>query len=127
MKLGTVLIVDDDAFARTVVKDAVIDAVPGTRIVEAADGAQALLLLDHEKPALVFLDLLMPNKSGIETLPEIRKRSPGSRVFVVSSMETDAMVKAALALGATGFIGKPFHPDEIAAAARGAASDKGSA
>lgn len=123
MKLGTVLIVDDDAFARAVVKDAVEEALPGTRIVEAGDGAQALALLETEKPDLVFLDLLMPNKSGIETLPEIRKRSPSSRVVVVSSMETDAMVKAALALGATGFIGKPFHPDEIAAAARSAASD----
>ena len=63
----------------------------------------------------------MPNMSGIEALPEIRKRSPGARVFVVSSMETEAMVKAALALGAAGFIGKPFHPDEIAAAVRAAA------
>lgn len=126
MKLGTVLIVDDDAFARTVVKDAVEEALPGTRIVEASDGAQAIALLEKESPDLVFLDLLMPNKSGIQTLPEIRKRSPSSRVFVVSSMETDAMVKTALALGAAGFIGKPFHPDEIVAAVREVAREKGS-
>jgi len=125
VKLGLVLIVDDDAFAREVVKDAVEAAMPGTRIVEASDGAQALAVLEKETPDLVFLDLLMPNKSGIETLPEIRTRSPSSRVFVVSSMETDAMVKAALALGASGFIGKPFHPEEIAAVARDAARAKG--
>jgi two-component system, chemotaxis family, chemotaxis protein CheY len=119
MSSATVLVVDDDAFARAVVKEALANALPGHRVIEAADGAQALALLETEKPELVFLDLLMPNKSGIETLPEIRKRSPSSRVFVVSSMETDLMVKAALDAGAVGFIGKPFHPDEIAAAARG--------
>ena len=48
MKLGTVLIVDDDSFARTIVKDAVEEAVPGTRTVEATDGVQALALLEKE-------------------------------------------------------------------------------
>lgn len=119
MSTPTVLVVDDDAFARAVVKEALAEALPGHRVVEAADGAQALALLENEKPELVFLDLLMPNKSGIETIPEIRKRSPSSRVFVVSSMETESMVKAALDAGASGFIGKPFHPEEIAAAVRG--------
>ena len=123
MSSTTVLVVDDDSFARAVVKEALAEALPGCRVVEAGDGAQALALLDAEKPELVFLDLLMPNMSGIETLPEIRKRSPAARVFVVSSMETDSMVKAALAAGAAGFIGKPFHPDEIAAAARGLPKD----
>lgn len=119
MAIATVLIVDDDAFARAVVKEALAEALPGHRLLEAADGALALGILETETPELVFLDLLMPNKSGIETLPEIRRRCPSARVFVVSSMETESMVKAALDAGAAGFIGKPFHPEEIAAAARG--------
>lgn len=119
--MPTVMVVDDDAFARAVVRDAVAEALPSHRVVEAADGAQAIALLDggKERPELVFLDLLMPNKSGIETLPEIKKRLPAARVFVVSSMETESMVKAALDAGATGFIGKPFHPEEIVRAAKG--------
>jgi two-component system chemotaxis response regulator CheY len=116
--MATVLVVDDDAFARAVVKEALAEALPSHRVIEAADGKQALALLETESPELVFLDLLMPNKSGIETLPEIKKRRPEARVFVVSSMETDSMVKAALDAGAAGFIGKPFHPEEIIRAAR---------
>lgn len=117
--MATVLVVDDDAFARAFVKDALAEALPSARVLEASDGAKALALLETESPDLVFLDLLMPNKSGIETLPEIKKRRPNARVFVVSSMETDSMVKAALDAGASGFIGKPFHPEEIVRAAKG--------
>ena len=111
----TVLIVDDDAFARALVKEVLAQSLPRHRPLEAVDGADALSVLANERPEVVFLDLLMPNKSGIEALPEIRRKCPGAKVIVVSSMETDSMVKAALEAGAIGFIGKPFHPDEIAA------------
>lgn len=117
-RVPTVLIVDDDSFARAMVRDAVSEAMSGHEVVEAADGAEALVAIEKGLPDLVFLDLLMPNKSGLDALPEIRRRAPSAKVVVVSSMETRSMVDAALQAGATGFIGKPFHPEEIAAAVR---------
>ena len=116
--MPTVLIVDDDSFARAMVRDALATALEGHEVVEAADGVQALAAIAKAVPDLVFLDLLMPNKSGLDALPEIRHRAPSAKVIVVSSMETRSMVEAALAAGAIGFIGKPFHPEEIAAAVR---------
>lgn len=110
------LIVDDDAFARALVREILTKSLPEHRLVEAEDGAEALSVLATERPEAVFLDLLMPNKSGIEALPEIKKACPGTKVIVVSSMETEAMVQAAMEAGASGFVGKPFHPDEIVSA-----------
>lgn len=112
------LIVDDDAFARALVREVLTNALPGHRLIEAEDGADALSVLANERPEAVFLDLLMPNKSGIEALPEIKKACPAAKVIVVSSMETETMVQAAMDAGASGFVGKPFHPDELVSALR---------
>lgn len=112
--MPTVLIVDDDHFVRVLLRDAIGD---GHRVLEAVNGAEALATIEGgERPQVVFLDLLMPVKSGIETLPEIRRLCPDARVVVVSSMETDSMVKEAYDKGAVGFVAKPFHPAEIVAA-----------
>src|SRR5207248_4004191 len=80
MASPTILIVDDDQFARLYLKDAL--ASLDARVIEAADGVQCLATVAKEKPALVLLDLLMPNKSGLEALPEILKASPKTRVVV---------------------------------------------
>src|SRR2546430_12441657 len=116
MAATTILIVDDDQFARLYLKDAL--ASLDARVLEAADGVQALATVAKEKPALVLLDLFMPNKSGMEALPEILKASPKTRIVVVSSMEVPSLVDEAKALGAVDFIAKPFHPEEVAAKVR---------
>lgn len=112
--MPTVLIVDDDHFVRVLLRDAIGD---GHRVLEAVNGAEAIALVEGgEKPSVVFLDLLMPIKSGLETLPELRRLLPDARVVVVSSMETESMVKGAYDAGASGFVAKPFHPAEIVSA-----------
>lgn len=124
--MATVLIVDDDNFVRVLLRDAIGD---GHRVLESVNGAEAIAIIERgEKPDVVFLDLLMPVKSGLETLPELRRLCPAARVVVVSSMETDSMVKSAYEAGASGFVAKPFHPAEIVAAlkrALGAGSASG--
>lgn len=112
----SVLVVDDDVFVVAVLRDLLEDQ--GAHVLEAHDGDQALAVAEREKPALIFLDLVMPNRSGLEALPELLRRSPGSRVLVVSSFDSPGLQDEALRLGAVGFIAKPFHPLEIARVVR---------
>ena len=112
------LIVDDDTFVRVFLKDAIAE-VP-LRIREARNGLEALAQVEAEQPAVVLLDLMMPEMSGMEVLRAVRERSPTSRVVVISSLDSEVMIAEALAGGAHGFIGKPFHPVEVLDAVRSA-------
>jgi two-component system chemotaxis response regulator CheY len=112
-----VLIVDDDSFIRTAIRDALRDE-RDLRLSEAEDGDEALAAVIAEQPAVVLLDLLMPRKSGLEVLSEMLRRSPGSRVIVMTSLQTDSLEALARESGAAGFLAKPFHPLELIAAVR---------
>lgn len=115
MAARTILVIDDDQFARVYLRDALAE-MEGIelRVIEAADGAAGVEAARREKPDLVLLDLLMPVKSGLEALPEIRRAAPSAPVIVISSMDAPSMVEQAKKEGAIDFIGKPFHPQEIA-------------
>ena len=116
----TILIVDDDSFVRVTLRDLLAEG--DFELREAADGQEALELIGELGPDLVLLDLLMPRKSGMEVLAELNRTRPGMPVLVISSLDAEAMVEAALASGAAGFIAKPFHPIEILAAVQEALS-----
>ena len=108
---ATILVVDDDNFVRVLVKDVL--SQHGHTIVEAADGAEALERYREARPQLVLIDLMMPNKSGMEALRDLRALDPKSRVLVMSTLDSDSLVQAALEQGATDFVVKPFHPLEL--------------
>jgi two-component system chemotaxis response regulator CheY len=112
----TILIVDDDLFVRTAVRDSLADH--GYHMVEAADGDAALAQLEKVRADLVILDLFMPNRSGVETLAEIRRLYPSLKVLIVSSLDTESMVEDLKRQGANHFIAKPFHPLEMSMAVR---------
>ena len=114
----TVLIVDDDLFVRRLLEDALSESGLALRVLEAADGEQALAVATRERPEVVLLDLFMPRLSGLEVLAQLRTSVPESRVVVISSMDAEPVIEQALQAGATGFIAKPFHPLEIASAVR---------
>jgi two-component system, chemotaxis family, chemotaxis protein CheY len=113
MSEGLILIVDDDALVRTLLRDMLAER--GYLLREAEDGREAL---DHQgpPPSVVLLDLLMPKMSGMEALSLIRGRWPDTPILVISSMDSDRLVQEALEAGASGYITKPFHPVEIASA-----------
>ena len=112
----SVLIVDDDVFVRTLLRDALKDE--GYQILEAEDGEAALEMLRSGNPSVMLLDLFMPRKSGLEALSEIRAAAPDCRVLVISALDAEALVQQALDAGAVGFISKPFHALEIASEVR---------
>lgn len=107
-----ILLVDDAAFMRMLIKDT-LTKNGYTNIIEAADGEIACNVYGSEKPDLVIMDITMPNKTGIEALADIKKSDPGAKVVMCSAMGQEAMVVEAIKLGALDFIVKPFKPDRI--------------
>ena len=84
-----------------------------TDLVEAEDGAKAVDLYAAEKPDLVFMDITMPNKDGLETLKEIKGMDPGATIVMCSAMGQETMVMDSIKSGAKDFIVKPFKPERI--------------
>ena len=110
--MSKILVVDDAAFMRMMVKDA-LTKNGYTDIIEADDGSIACSLFESEKPDLVIMDIPMPNKTGIEALRDIKAADAGAKVIMCSAMGQEAMVVEAIKLGALDFIVKPFKPDRI--------------
>ena len=107
-----ILIVDDAAFMRMLIKDTLVKQ-GYSNVIEAGDGEKACEVYAINKPDLVFMDITMPNKTGLEALAEIKKRYKFSNVVICSSMGQEAMVVEAIKLGAIDFIVKPFKPDRL--------------
>jgi two-component system chemotaxis response regulator CheY len=104
----TVLICDDSLLIRKKLKEA-LEELNFQAIYEAQNGISAVEQVEKYKPNLVFLDIVMPEKDGIETLKEIKEISPETKVIMVSSVGTSSKLKEALQLGAYDFIQKPIQ------------------
>lgn len=108
-----VLVVDDAKLMHKLIKG--ILEVRDVEIIDAFDGIEAIKLAKESKPDIVFLDVIMPNKDGIETLQELLEIYPDLKVAMASSMGTKEKVVEALKLGAKGFLQKPFDADKFLA------------
>ena len=107
-----ILLVDDAAFMRMLIKDA-LTKNGYTNILEAADGAIACDVYAAEKPDLVIMDITMPNMDGLEALKAIRSKDSSANVVMCSAMGQEGMVMDAVRSGAKDFIVKPFKPDRV--------------
>src|SRR5262245_7981814 len=108
----TVLVVDDDLDTAELVRDTL--RVEGFRTVVAHDGRQALDAIERRHPALVILDLMMPELSGFDVLEAIgRGGSPPVPVLILSGRGDDEDVRRCLELGARTYGGKPFDVREL--------------
>lgn len=108
----TILICEDDKNLRQLVRAVLGD---GYSFLEADDGDEAIELALRTRPDLIILDLMMPGRSGIEVLTQLRRELPNghTRVIVMSAWDAD---EAALDAGADRFVPKPFDADELTAA-----------
>ncbi|WP_228307418.1 response regulator [Priestia sp. J2] len=107
-----ILIVDDAAFMRMMIKD--ILTKNGYEVVaEAADGHQAVELFKEHTPDLVTMDITMPEMDGIAALKEIKNIKSDAKVIMCSAMGQQAMVIDAIQAGAKDFIVKPFQADRV--------------
>jgi two-component system OmpR family response regulator len=110
-----VLIVDDDPHIREMVRFAL--EREGYETVEAGDGAEALETFERRHPALVVLDILMPEMDGTEVCRELRARSPIPIIFLSSKDEEIDRILG-LELGGDDYVTKPFSPRELVARVR---------
>ncbi|MCP3739104.1 response regulator [Rossellomorea sp. BNER] len=107
-----ILIVDDAAFMRMMIKDILVKN--GYEVIgEAADGVQAVEKYKELNPDLVTMDITMPEKDGIAALKEIREFDSSAKVIMCSAMGQQAMVIDAIQAGAKDFIVKPFQADRV--------------
>ena len=106
----TILICEDEDSLRELVRVSLGD---GYTFFEAADGIESIDLARELRPDLVILDLMLPRKSGVEVLAELRgDQTIRDTPVVVITAWTHAQ-QAAVAAGADRFVAKPFDPDEL--------------
>lgn len=110
--MPSVLIADDAAFMRMMIKNILTEA--GYDIVgEAENGAVAVTKYAELKPDLTTMDITMPEMDGLAALKEIRAGDPSARVVMCSAMGQQSMVIESIQAGAKDFIVKPFQPDRV--------------
>jgi two-component system chemotaxis response regulator CheY len=113
--MARVLVVDDAAFMRKMVSDALTGG--GHEIVgEAANGAEAVQRFQELRPDVMTLDITMPEKDGLSALREIIAVDPGAKVVMCSALGQESKVLESIKLGAKDFVVKPFQADRVVSA-----------
>jgi len=90
-------------------------------IGEVADGAEAARRAELDRPDVALLDIKMPRLTGIEAARIIRNKSPGTKVVMLTTFDTDDLVFEAILAGAIGYLLKDTEEEEILATVREAA------
>lgn len=108
----SILIVDDAAFMRTILKD-ILTNNGYTICGEANDGLDAIQKAKELKPNLITMDITMPQLDGIEALKQIKADNPNVKVVMCSAMGQQALVVEAIQSGACDFIVKPFNKARV--------------
>ncbi|HIJ84635.1 MAG TPA: response regulator, partial [Magnetococcales bacterium] len=107
-----ILVVDDDAINREVVR---ANLGAHFAVIEAENGAQGLDWLGKKAIDLVLLDLMMPEMSGYEVLETLRNQESAPPVIILSAKDQSAAIVRAFYLGAVDYVTKPFHREELVA------------
>jgi two-component system, chemotaxis family, chemotaxis protein CheY len=107
-----VLIVDDAAFMRMMIKD-ILEKNGYDVVAEANNGIKAVEMYKREKPDVVTMDITMPDMDGIEAVKAIREFDPKAKIIMCSAMGQQSMVMDAIRAGAKDFVVKPFQPDRV--------------
>ncbi len=111
LKVANILVIDDEAPMRRFVALAL--EKQGHVVAEAADGAEALKIMAERAVDLVITDLLMPETDGIETIMELRRLYPATKIIAISGggeyQSGVGFLRAAESLGADRTLTKPFE------------------
>jgi len=113
-----IVIADDHAVVRQGTR-ALLEAEPDMQVVgEAADGEQAVKLIEELKPDVAILDISMPKMSGIEVTRQVKPESPSTAILILTAYDNDEYVFALLEAGAAGYLLKDVGGNEIVDAVR---------
>lgn len=109
-----VLLTDDDDMVREMLADAMSSA--GVEVIEARNGLECLEQLQAHNVDVIVIDIIMPEKEGIETIMEIRAANPAQKIIAISGggrTRNDDFLLLAQKLGVHATFRKPFDPDLI--------------
>ena len=108
-----VMVVDDHPIMRNGLRD-VLEASGRLQVVgQAGDGEEAVRTVEELEPEVIVMDVMMPNKDGIDACREIMELLPDTRVLMLTaSTEMDAVIES-VAAGATGYLQKYSPPEEL--------------
>ena len=109
--MAKILVTDDAAFMRMMLKDILTKA--GNEVCEAENGEVMLMKYEEFKPDLVTLDITMPVMDGLQAIKALRAKHADAKVIMCSAMGQQAMVVEAIQNGAKDFIVKPFVADRV--------------
>ena len=108
----SVLIADDAVFMRNMIKE--IFKPPEFEVIgEASNGIEAVDRYKDLKPDITTMDIVMPHKSGIESVREIIKLNKDAKIIMCSALGQESLVMEAIEAGAADFIVKPFKPEKV--------------
>jgi|SRR5688572_5618095 len=114
-----ILIVEDQAVMRAMLRELVQNEFPDCSILDAASGAQAMALCARHEPTLVLMDVRLPDADGIGLTARITTTMPSVSVIVVSYLCAEPYVEQALAAGAVAYIIKDHLLSELMPAVAG--------
>lgn len=110
--MRSVLIVDDAAFMRLLIKSA-LEKNGFAVIGEAGNGREAVKFYKTLKPDIVTMDITMPDMTGLEALSSIMEFDSKAKIVMISSMGQEAFVREAVIKGAKSFLVKPFKENQL--------------
>lgn len=119
-----VLVVDDEPDVRMLLRTNL--RASGFDVLEAANGAEGLAIAKHDLPAVIILDLMMPEMNGIEVCRALRKHPPTSRIpiLMLTAKTAEEDKVAGFEVGADDYVTKPFSPREVILRVRAVARRK---
>jgi two-component system, chemotaxis family, chemotaxis protein CheY len=110
--MARILVVDDAAFMRKMVTDALTKG--GHEVIgEAGNGTEAVEQYQSLKPNLTTLDITMPEKDGLSALKDIMALDPSAKVIMCSALGQESKVLESIKLGAKDFVVKPFQVERV--------------
>lgn len=107
-----ILIVDDAAFMRMMIKD-IVSKNDYEVVGEAQNGLEAIAMYEQFKPDIVTMDITMPEKDGISAVKDIMAIDPKAKIIMCSAMGQQSLVMEAIKAGARDFLVKPFKADRV--------------
>src|SRR5580700_8742982 len=113
MPKGSILVVDDEAEIREGL-ELLLDS-EGYQVFTAGTGEAGLARLEEQPFDLLLLDVSLPGCSGLDLLPEIRRRDPNLSVVLITAYGSVDMARTAFKNGAQDYITKPWSNDELLA------------
>lgn len=116
-----ILIADDHAVLRSGLKMMLNSQEDMQVVAEASTDSETVMLSEQHQPDIILLDITMPQHGGIRIIPEIKKKSPSSRILVLTMHDDDSYLKDVLKAGGNGYIIKKAADTDLLSAIRAVA------